>query len=628
MTALFVAIFLFFLSVALLWTNRQDIALSLSMEHKLKAQSAARSLAMETYAKLRRLGEAESLEKGSPSGATARVEIRRVPAKDRHGQMLLVRSRGQSGPVSSFYTLHLLESNLASDAVEAASPRFLALTNGPAANAIYGDFKLSELTLGGSEEVAFAAYQGPMFSSDKAAQSREPFAVLDYLPVFTNGAQALKAFGPGVMVGPTPTDSREIQMLEHDGTEFKWSPIEGPDELDKPKQQSFEGAIAAAEFKAAGSDWTNLSARAVGDLVAQFSWKDQEPSTQNKEEMENMAMTQSFEIDLANASADWSEVPRLDPINGYSLRGTIAAHGNTVYSHAWHYLYRQYGGRAETIPVDEFIGVSVTRWPCILKYDTQGDEWEVAWSSLDDSGDVKSPQLPDPSVLLVDSGGKFYSRTTDTPKRLLTLDGKNTTLGNTLPEGQMFLYQDQPYAATERGLVNLATNNTIGFETLVSRLPEITGMAVADEGSLIVGAEDLEGEAAGAGAALSADNPTLRTTRPQYDFTYSVEPGVVPAADDKDLWLTLKVQMVQNEPTYPLLGNPPYPAATEVSALARFDGERWHILPNGLRALLQTEGLAAPSTARKLYAPRYAQLPAARARYTVLSISTEAFDFQ
>ena len=57
LTALFVSIFLFFLSIALLWSNRQDIALSLSMEHKLKAQSEARSMAMEAYANLKEFGE-------------------------------------------------------------------------------------------------------------------------------------------------------------------------------------------------------------------------------------------------------------------------------------------------------------------------------------------------------------------------------------------------------------------------------------------------------------------------------------------------------------------------------------------------------------------------------------------
>ena len=46
-TALFIAVFLFFLSVALLVANKQDIALSLSMEHKLKAEMAARSVAFE-----------------------------------------------------------------------------------------------------------------------------------------------------------------------------------------------------------------------------------------------------------------------------------------------------------------------------------------------------------------------------------------------------------------------------------------------------------------------------------------------------------------------------------------------------------------------------------------------------
>ena len=41
--AIFMAIFLFFLSVALISQNRMDISLGLSVDHRLKAQEAARS---------------------------------------------------------------------------------------------------------------------------------------------------------------------------------------------------------------------------------------------------------------------------------------------------------------------------------------------------------------------------------------------------------------------------------------------------------------------------------------------------------------------------------------------------------------------------------------------------------
>ena len=76
LTALFVAIFLFFLSVALIWTNRQDIALSLSMEHKLKAQSAARTAAYEAFYRLRRHSDLEGFQQGTlPSGAEYDIQL-------------------------------------------------------------------------------------------------------------------------------------------------------------------------------------------------------------------------------------------------------------------------------------------------------------------------------------------------------------------------------------------------------------------------------------------------------------------------------------------------------------------------------------------------------------------------
>ncbi len=42
-TALFMAIFLFFLSVALISQNRMDISLGLSADHRLKADAAAKA---------------------------------------------------------------------------------------------------------------------------------------------------------------------------------------------------------------------------------------------------------------------------------------------------------------------------------------------------------------------------------------------------------------------------------------------------------------------------------------------------------------------------------------------------------------------------------------------------------
>ncbi len=638
LAALFVAVFLFFLSVALLWTNRQDIALSLSMEHKLKAQSAARSAAMETYARLRRFGEAAPFEREMGSGAIAKVELVRVPSRDRHGQMLLVRARGQSGPVSSFFTMHLLETVIASASNTSNDGRVLVLTNGTASNAIYGDFKLSDLELGGDAEVSYGAYQGPLFAAENKEVQQESFLVKDYVPIFTTGPSPLTAYGPVLMVGPKTTDARQLKVLEYAEDGFTWTPLEGPEkELgNSPDPQNLgQGISLVHQFEAPGTTWSNLSLRGLGEAGAQYSWRDREPGTESKEEMEELALPVSFPVELAQAQLDWSEVPRVDPVHGYTMRGSVTAHRKKVYSHGWHYLYRHYDGRIVPPPVDEYLGDSVTRWPCILEYNHSDGEWKVAWDSLDESGDVKSSIQPDPLVLLVSSDGKLYSRTAEKPYKLLELKSGKVTVGAELPEGELFIYQDKPFAATQEGLLDVMDQRLIGFESLPARLGEINGMAVANQESNIVGLDseiDIGEEEEemtrlqAAGAAVSTDAATFFTTRPQYDFRYSSPTGVLPGVDGNDLWVPVTVEMTQAEPSYPLLGNPPFKNSA-LSALARYDGERWHIMPNGLRAVLKDNSLKAPATAQKTFAAHYTGLPEARARYTVLSVSTEGFDF-
>jgi hypothetical protein len=57
--------------------------------------------------------------------------------------------------------------------------------------------------------------------------------------------------------------------------------------------------------------------------------------------------------------------------------------------------------------------------------------------------------------------------------------------------------------------------------------------------------------------------------------------------------------------------------------LARYDGERWHILPNGIRACLRNDDLRAPSS--NVVAALYPGIPVQKSRYTIISEDTNPF---
>jgi hypothetical protein len=657
LAALFVAVFLFFLSIALIWTNRQDIALSLAMEHKMKAEAAARSGAMSVYAALRAFDKPpEQLFGELASGASWKVELLELPPEGRRGKVVLVHCRGTSGPLSSYFTLHLQKTELGSGTsvddgrmlgfpaagetaaenggeagdgdAEAASD-----TTTPSAEAsgsttvsvLYGDFEVKTVDLKLALTAnRYAAMEGPLFVSGRIPQTGSPLQAYAYLPVLDPSGAATQAYGPLIMNAPRPKEENALSVLSYSGGEFRWDPVPFPKvEVDEHPNPA---PLAAVDLTAPdNASWTTLGVRAVASTGSVHSWRDSKPATSSVDEASDLALSSSFDIDT-NSLVDWSSVSTPPPNRGYSLRGCIAAYKKTVYSHAWEYLYRSYDGAPVAMnPIPEVVGSTLTRWPCIRKYDSEEKQWSTVWSALKDNGDVKSEVLPDPEVLLVTSQGVCYSRTLETPYRLLKLDsGGNASIGKEIPNGQIFLYQDRPFAVSSEppGLVDLEGGKDIGFGTLVSRIPEIFGPVVTQMPNEEMGNGLSKLEV----SSLDGDDPTtpeMRTVRQQYDLTYSITPGSSVVCDGKDLYTNISIAMTKEQPSYELFGgfalkDPPR------SILARYDGERWHILPNGLLAAL-TQGIASPGG--QMFCAHYDELPSDKSRYSVISIDTDPFEF-
>ena len=662
LTALFISIFLFFLSVALIWTNRQDISLSLSMEHKLKAQSAAKSAAYEAFYRLRRNGDLNGFQQGTlSSGAEYDIQLVALEPLAKRGNVLLIRARGKSGPVTSYLTLHLLDTRIAGVSNEDDSRVLLFPPNAVAApteeggetvttepesgssgQALFGDF---EVTGGGPGLVAgVKANEGPVFFADETGVL--PAAFLDYPAVY--GGPFLRTFGPLIVEAPAyPTQagykSTRLRHLKYDGNDFDWERIDHPDELGDKLVEGLSPGAGQPPYEMAAPDnsvWTNTSILGMNvptedgyeSRLVCFNWTVEKPPARDKSDLEPELEPPPTNPGMVGNLVDWGMGGQRKPQQKFQTRGTFYPVKESVYSHGWHQLYQPHDG-SFPYPPGFLDGSTLTRWPCILKY-TLGKGWEKAWTGLKEDGSLESELRPDPTVLAVTSTGVIYSVTEPEEKkqrRLITINGRSVKLGEPVPEGQLIVYDDRPYVVSadpdKPPLINLLSDNdSIDFETLPQFLPELYGEVVDVTGTemLILGMEGgYQGE------PLDSSKRLTYTAMPRYEIRYSLDPASQIAVDGPDLWAIVRIELEELEPTYEkgyVEGPFPVDKKTKIgkrTALARYDGERWHILPAGLRATLKSQSLSAPGS--NVVAAIYPGLPKQVSRYSIISVDTNPF---
>lgn len=643
-TALFIAVFLFFLSVALLVANKQDIALSLSMEHKLKAEMAARSVAFEAYGHLREYGKLSgALGSRLEKDVTTRVELVELPATSRRGKLLDIRARGTSGPVSSYFTMRLQPTDLASASDGDGKVMLL-----PPSHAIYGNFELVELDE--AMPSSLFANDGPAFTTSAVEHGTAP-AFMDTLPFFTDTGDLL-GLGPLVVVGPEPVTNTEtnLQWLEYKGGAFEWQNIPPPDWLGgKPDG----GTAPTYVYPMNGPpNWNHASAHGDTEGIRGWTWVDSDPPTSTVDEVRDSL-----------GAMDPVAAPTPVPFKSgntqhfYTTRGAIAAQGRDVYSHGWHYLYKPYQGAIPS-EVTPLTGSLLMRWPCVLKYSTVENGWSIAWNPLGEDGSVKDTEVPDANYLWVTSKGDVYSQTLNGEKRLMQLEssGRVEVADETLPAGYLFFYRDQPWVLTSEPsrLINVKDQSTIDFHTLPSGIPGYHGTMLdipqfqsqdIDE----PGTNDLSPE-----GAFVIEGYKPLTVLPDFLLGYSFGTGK-PIVSGNDLYMELQVSVDGVDSLYELFDQKyvadNMPAGGTV--MARYDGERWHILPNGLRAFVDrerqsnlnseappgtnpepdenedkqdpVETLDIPPGMANAVVATYPGLPANIPRYSVISITTDPF---
>ena len=93
--------------------------------------------------------------------------------------------------------------------------------------------------------------------------------------------------------------------------------------------------------------------------------------------------------------------------------------------------------------------------------------------------------------------------------------------------------------------------------------------------------------------------------------------------DGKDLWANVEVEVVGNEPTHRRVYEKRAFVPVKRRCLGRYDGERWHILPHGLRAGLRSDSTNSPGVS--VASVVYEGLPDPVSRYAIVSVDTNPF---
>lgn len=640
LTALFVSIFLFFLSVALLWSNRLDIALSLSMEHKLKAQSEARSMAMEAYGHLREFGEIRmQTTREAANGVESRLQLISKPPLDNRGDVLLVQCRATSGPVSAYYTLHLKETKLGDPSYPNPALFLPASQEAGGAGAIFGDFKYVGLGTGLTESLT--ASRGPIFQSSSAGAQSQP-AFIDNPPVFTQDG-SIAYVGPAVLIPPGLTEGQEkaFQWIKYQGGQLTFENIPPPNNL-QTQPPEIDPRSTVIPLTGSGA-WSNISVRGMGDELIIASWEDTKPAATSLEEIQDTLKEQpGFE---ASPLTDRSGTAGTQ--EWFIPSGTFTSSSTTMYTHGWHYLYQPFRGGVPD-QITPFTAAKVTRWPCVLSYSTESGVWQKAWAPLRDSGEVQTDRVPSQSVLLATDDGTLYSVTTGSTRQLLTLDKSGRAeVGPTVPQGQMFIYQNEPYVVTAFGYQNVKSGETISIKSLPTHLAGQAGRVWWNDIGIIgideAGTNDLSPD-----GALDLSTTQTKTVMPSHTIAYTLTGNPAVAGNNIFSLVNISVETSAGETidteTNGLFNEKYYekyrPAGG--TTLARFDGDRWQILPNGLRAFLERRRhiaedpnqerppgstLDAPPGSDKMLAASYSGLPPATSRFAIICIDTDPFKF-
>lgn len=232
-TALFMAIFLFFLCVAIVSQNRMNISLGLSVDHRLKAESAARSgitSALETMRNDPDWPKALSgLETELKSGASFTISVEPYPSPDESPYLLKLVSTGVSGIVKAEHWAIIEEVRLPTGADGSGTPYLFTKTQDRQLVAAGTDFQWHDMGELPNPKSPLAAAEGPLFVFDKPGSGVPAPAFVDFVRLFIpeENGQLKEIQGPPFIIELAPA-GESLLYLDVQGDKANWVEIPDP----------------------------------------------------------------------------------------------------------------------------------------------------------------------------------------------------------------------------------------------------------------------------------------------------------------------------------------------------------------------------------------------------------------
>lgn len=232
LVAIFISAFLFFLSVILVATNRQDILLAISVDHRMRASTAARAGANEALQIMRSNSEWEaklgkSYKGQMASGATFNVTVAAHAVDTGPPYYLDIDSRGTSGFIASEYHLMVEEIRLAdSIAKKGLKPHLFTLAQGstsPQLMMLGPSFKWSSLDSLGTSSVPTTLTAGGGILALQSGNGTRPPDLKDWTYRTEYGFYNMNNF---TNTTSQLTQGKALQVMRIEGTVLKWETMQ------------------------------------------------------------------------------------------------------------------------------------------------------------------------------------------------------------------------------------------------------------------------------------------------------------------------------------------------------------------------------------------------------------------
>lgn len=391
--AIFVAVFLFFLSVALVMANRQDILLALTVDHRLRAQLAARAGSEICLVKLRESSEeaqkVNGFEEELASGADVSVRLSDYDGGYGGGTDRLLKqlvATGTSGFLGADRTYVLEEVKLGMEDV-AGIPFLFGKNQGGQLFALGPSFRWTSLGDLPRRDTWLAARGGPLHVMAPLGTADKAPTVYDFNLTPGPSGTFIPTIGEGKPL--TETQHEHTLYLTFEGQQVKWNDIPDPNDLQKTgidKKATIDGKEDGVPR------WTTVS-----DGISSVTYTDSE---------------------FQGPVLEW-----------WGLDGpAIAADEGTLYCHATHYLYRGISFQNQVqivsgaiVSTPKIVEPQLYAQPCVLKYDQS--QWTKVVDLMRVDDPLSEPQIsqgprPNKATLAV-AQDRVYAFQSDDPSQLL-----------------------------------------------------------------------------------------------------------------------------------------------------------------------------------------------------------------